>query len=167
MKVLRLLPVLAAVLLLPALQGCATNYQEESITGGWMESEVRPGVWAVGYAGNGFTSYETIQAYWLYHVAELTLQKGYDGFEIVSDMELSSADAITGFRKVQYYTNHDDKPHLFGTIRLLKKPVFARPPRIFDAAALHAALEPRVKGQLCGSNVCPHVHDYLMPPLKS
>ena len=161
-----LLRAIALALLLPVLQGCASSYQQMGFTGGFEEREIRAGVWGIAYAGNGFTSYETVQAYWLYRAAEFTLQKGYDGFEIISVMNLSSADTGRRLREVQYYTNRDNKPTLYGEIRLLKKPVQADPPRIFNAAALKAALELRVK-QLCGSNVCPHVHDYLMPPLKS
>jgi len=163
----RFLRAIALALLLPALQACASSYQQMGFTGGFEEREIRTGVWGLGYAGNGFTSYETVQAYWLYRASEFTLQKGYDGFEVLSDMRLSALRQETGLIKAQVYTNRDQKPTLYGEIRLLKKPIQADPPKTFDAAVLKAALEPRVKGQLCGSNVCPHVHDYLMPPLKS
>lgn len=157
----------AMAILLTGLGGCATKYQEQGFTGGFAEREVREGVWLLAYGGNGFTNYETVQTYWLYRAAELTVDKGYDGFEIVSDMQLSALAPRAGFIPAQIYTNRDAKPHLMGEIRMLRKPLDARPPKTFDAAALKAALEPRVKGELCGGNVCPHLHDYLMPPLHS
>jgi hypothetical protein len=75
--------VAAAALLLAA---CATPYTESSIIGGFDAKELREDVYRVAFGGNGYTSNETVQTYWLYKCAELTLEKGYYGFEILSDM---------------------------------------------------------------------------------
>ena len=145
-----------------ALAGCATGYGADDITGGYSEAQISPGVWTLRYAGNGYTTRETVQTFWLYRAAELTLEQGYDGFEIVSNMRLSALGG--GLSDVQYV----EKPYLVGEIRMLKKPFTPRPPTILDAHALKARLEPLVKGKLCDDhNVCPHVHDYLMPPLST
>lgn len=55
------------------------------------------------------------------------------------------------------------KPSLEADIQLLKGPVTANPPKVFDAKQLKAALEPYVTGNKCNQNVCPHVHRYIMP----
>src|SRR5262249_23098684 len=37
--------------------------------------------------GNGYTTRESVQVYWLYRCAELAIEKGFTGFEILSDMQ--------------------------------------------------------------------------------
>jgi hypothetical protein len=38
------------------------------------------------------------------------------------------------------------------------------PPKVFNAKVLKAALEPIIMGEKCGiGDVCPHVHEYLLP----
>lgn len=156
---------LAAVLM--SAQGCATSYQSEGLTGGYSEREISSGHWQILYAANAYTTYETVQAYWLFRAAELTLAKGYDGFTIVSDMQLSALGVRHGLIPAQNYINHDAfKPYLMGDIELQKAPLDPHPPRSFDARVVKDLLGPRLK-TLCGSNICPHVHDYLLPPLKS
>lgn len=147
------------------LVGCATGYQERNFTGGYEEHEVTAGVWRILYSGNGYVSYETVQTYWLYRASEITLQKGYDGFEILSSSRLASADAAI-IPVLQREPEMMNKPWFVGNIRLLHKPFTARPPRVFDAAALKARLGPLVDPKkLCGGNVCTHLHSYLMPDL--
>lgn len=150
------------------LAGCASDYSPESLVGGFSESKIGGDVWYVSYSGNGYTSEETVQTYWLYHCAELTLAKGYDGFEIVSPITLSSRDAAKGTMqpiRIQNRALNDyarvNKPWLDGRIRMLKRPFTAVPGRIFQAGALKAALGGYVTGKKCGGNVCPHVHSYL------
>jgi len=69
------------------LASCATPYAPEGLTGGFDTQELRADVLRVRFDGNGYTSKETAQTYWLYRAAELTLEKGYAGFEILSDMQ--------------------------------------------------------------------------------
>jgi hypothetical protein len=155
---------LLLMLVLLAAAGCATGYQERNITGGYEETEVRAGVWRVVFAGNGYVTRETVQTYWLYRCAELTLAKGYDGFEVISGVDLASLPAAEGEgRLVPVQAPLVEKPFMAGTIKLAKAPLIARPPRLFDARKLKEKLEPLVKGKACGSNVCPHFHGYLLP----
>ena len=43
-------------------------------------------------------------------------------------------------------------------------PTVAAPPKLFDARTLKAALTPHMGSDKCGvGNVCPHVHEYLLP----
>jgi hypothetical protein len=162
------------------LGGCgASHYGADQITGGYRETEVVPGVWRVGFFGNGYTTRETVQTFWLLRCAEFTLEKGYDGFEVVSDIRLASDDPYEGafvpakgggggFYMYQIQIYDTAKPILDADIKLLRKPIEVRPPKVFDAAELKARLEPLVKGKLCnGGNVCPHEHDYLKPRERS
>ena len=139
-----------------AVTGCATNYGEQSLTGGYSEQNVGADQWVVRFLGNGYTTPETVQVYWLYHCAEFTLAKGYKGFAILTPLDLAAdGDAARRMRaavvtKAAYF---DDNA------QVTFKP---RPERhVFDAAALKAALAPLVLGPKCGGNICPHVHSYL------
>jgi hypothetical protein len=204
------------------LTACATPYGEQGLLGGFSAIELRPDVWRVNFQGNGYTTRETAQTYWLNRCAELTLEKGYASFEILSDMqfvmspvnddgvapphnrllpasritvlasgqELADASAWRGddagtvrhgrprdkvasvaARSVPVFIYSGGgygvpKPGLEGDIHMIKRPSMA-PPKMFDAKVLKAALEPHMSSDKCGTgNVCPHVHEYLLPPGK-
>ena len=169
-----------------ALAGCATNYGAMTLTGGYKDTELEPGVWRVGFYGNGYTSVETVQSYWLYHAAQLAQDKGYDGFETVKHLKFSSTDAFDRANIVRvrgggggghssgghsgghyvggvYTVYTGPHPYMVQDIRLLRKPFAPVAGRSFNATELKAALEPYVNGKKCNGNVCPHVHSYLYP----
>src|SRR3569832_757783 len=68
------------------LTSCATPYQQSGLTGGAEVIELRPDVYRVAFRGNGYTTRETVQVYWLNRCAELAVEKGLAGFEILSDV---------------------------------------------------------------------------------
>lgn len=178
--------VVVILLVAVSLSGCATPYQPSGVTGGFSVLQIKDEVWRVRFGGNGFTTRETAQTYWLYRAAELTLEKGYEGFELLSQIPLvkpSRSDAVyanesffirTAGGPVYipiYSGNQSNHPLIEGDIRLLKKPFETVPPKIFDAALLKAVLDPHVQGTNCetkskSGNVCPHVHEYLFPKGK-
>ena len=80
---LRLL-MLAAVAV--GLASCAMPYAEQSLMGGFDVKELRPDVYRVSFQGNGITTQESVQTYWLYRCAGLALEKGFAGFEVLTDM---------------------------------------------------------------------------------
>lgn len=188
---MRIAIALASLALL-ALGGCASSYAPSSWTGGYSEREVGQDTWMVSFGGNGYTTEETVQTYWLYHCAEFALSKGYDGFRILSPIKLSAVQALRG-DGVQVIRVHGggggggghssggrsgggyvatygyagapvNKPAIDAEIQLLRRPLAPVPGRTFEAAALKALLEPYVTGPKCNGNVCPHVHSYLYPP---
>jgi hypothetical protein len=174
----RMAPVAAIVAL---LAGCATAYEPDSFSGGFSEIQINPDTWSVRFGGNGYTTAETVQTYWLYHCAEFTLAHGYQGFRILTPMNLAAIDPGRGpsgaeLIKVRgghgggrvvtysygYATSMAPKPTLMGAIKLLHAPIRGRPEdQVFDAAAIKASLDRYVKGEKCGGNVCPHLHSYL------
>jgi hypothetical protein len=79
-----------------ALASCATPYAPTGITGGFDAKELREDVYRVSFSGNGYTTNETAQTYWLYRCAELALEKGYYGFEILSDMRFAKRHPADG-----------------------------------------------------------------------
>lgn len=198
------------------LTSCATPYQQSGLTGGADVRELRPDVYRVTFQGNGYTTRETVQVYWLNRCAELALEKGFAGFEILSDVRFVMrrqpsedrlgprlASAIPSL-KTHIPVSRDEasafsfrpestdaanrplapvrlarggmlfvytapaaagpKPGIEADVHFLAAPMTAAPPRIFNARALLAQLEPIIKAEKCGlGNVCPHVHDYLLP----
>ena len=171
------------VLLALILVGCATPYQPYNPwgTGGYSQKQLSNDVYRVSFSGNGAASVETVQTYWLYRCSQLAIEKGYAGFEILSDIRLVmdvSPDKFFGegneFKKVSSYsapmvvpTYMPPMPAIEADIRLLKNPITEMPPKVFDAAKLKDRLEPFVSGKKCGGeNVCPHVHMYLFPEGK-
>ena len=78
----------------------ATPYQPnipgQATSGGYSEIRVEPDRWRVSFQGNTLTSRETVEAYLLFRSAELTVQQGYDWFEMVdrhTSADLSNDDS--------------------------------------------------------------------------
>jgi hypothetical protein len=167
------------------LSACATPYGSAGLSGGYSETKLDDATYVVTFAGNGYTTAETVQTFWLYRCAELTLAQGYDGFEITSDVHLISNirpahddgavlipvhggsggggghGGYHGYIFVPVYGGNAYKPVITGHIRMFKKPFTASPPNSFDAAELQQTLHPLVIEHLCDKNVCPHPHTYL------
>ncbi|MCP3470452.1 hypothetical protein NLM33_08975 [Bradyrhizobium sp. CCGUVB1N3] len=205
-----MLAAMAAVLV-----SCSTPYQQQSFTGGSDVKELRPDVYRVSFQGNGYTTRESVQVYWLYRSAQLAVEKGFAGFEILSDVHfvmrrppaddrLGSrlASAVPSLRTripvspqetadfriwdqsdlairsdqpvrlargggVFVYTGGGaaaPKPGLEADVYFLPAPIVSAPPKVFDAKTLIAQLEPLIKAERCNlGNICPHVHEYLLP----
>ncbi|MBR0720678.1 CC0125/CC1285 family lipoprotein [Bradyrhizobium manausense] len=195
------------------LVSCSTPYQQSGFTGGSDVKELRPDVYRVTFQGNGYTTRESVQVYWLYRSAQLAVEKGFAGFEILSDIQFVMrrppaddrrprlAVAVPSLRThipvspqeaADFRIRDDDlamrpdepvrlargggvfiytgggaaspKPGLEADVHFLPAPVVAAPPKVFDAKALIAQLEPLIKAERCNlGNVCPHVHEYLLP----
>jgi hypothetical protein len=151
------------------LAACSTPYQSSGLTGGFDEKELEPGIWRLSFGGNGYTTAETVQTYWLYRASQLAIEKGYDGFELLSNVQLvgTESEGIQLAASVPifipiYSGGISNKPILAADVRLLKRPFEPKPPKVFDAATLKASLDPLVNGKKCDlGNVCAHVHRYL------
>jgi len=178
--------IIAALFVVAALAACATPYRESNalveaftVPGGYRNTEVQPGVWRVVFSGNGNTTNETIQTYWLYRCAELAIEKGFDGFEIVSGsplVALPDFGATPSGSLLHKTASHGSAPIFIpmyggppailvqrvGDIRLLHNPIMPMAGKVFDAAKLKAALDPYVNRKKCDeNNVCTHEHRYL------
>jgi hypothetical protein len=163
-----------AVLVVLALGACAAPYQKSSLGGGYSEKELEPGWWRVRYWA-GWADRETVQTYWLERAAELTIEQGYQGFEVLQTMRLSDAPDEPQRLPVKIAAGAvfipiivpegPPPPEIEGDIHLLHQPFTPQPLRVFDAQKLLEALAPYVKGPKCKGNVvCPHHHRYLYEP---
>jgi hypothetical protein len=164
--------VLGAVVL---LGGCATAYQKGGFTGGYDELQLDGGIWRVRYGGNGYTTYETVQTYWLNHCADLAIAKGAAGFEILSDLHLTFDVPVeqlgpqeprlkvhSVYVPIVVPGGGPAHPQIIGDIKLLNGDIPDAPPHVYNAAHLKQRLGPLIDGKKCDmGNVCPHVHDYI------
>ncbi|WP_420136503.1 CC0125/CC1285 family lipoprotein [Sphingomonas sp.] len=70
------------------LAGCqtATPYQplapNARSRGGYTDQQIEPNRFRVTFAGNSMTSRETVETYLLYRAAQLTIDRGFDWFEM-------------------------------------------------------------------------------------
>jgi hypothetical protein len=80
---------LAAIALSLGVAACATptpyqpNIRGTGTSGGFSEFRLEQNRFRVNFAGNSMTTRETVEAYLLFRAAELTVQNGYDWFEVV------------------------------------------------------------------------------------
>ncbi len=193
-----------------ALTACATQYGQENLIGGFDIKDLGQDVYRVRFSGNGYTTRETVQTFWLYRNAELAIEKGFTGFEILSDISFvmrqpasgalaaapgsipSSPNEVAGARTAPSEANNaaagdaasrvriaaatpvfiysgggGAKPGIEADVHFLRRPCESAPPKLFNAKALKAALDPIINAEKCDvGNVCPHVHEYLLPKGK-
>jgi len=84
-RLLLAVPAIAAL----ALAACSTPTPYQPLGaggrygGGYASQQLAPNRYRVMFAGNSLTSRERVETYLLFRAAELTLERGYDGFTIV------------------------------------------------------------------------------------
>ena len=76
--------LVATIVLMTALSGCATTYQSEGFSGGFNETRYAADVFEVSFKGNGYTSEQRASDLALLRSADLTLQNGYQFFAIIT-----------------------------------------------------------------------------------
>jgi hypothetical protein len=75
-----------------ALAACATETTYRPATGsgfartGYSDRQLEPNRYMVSFAGNSYTSRDTVERYLLFRAAELTVSRGYDNF-ILTDKD--------------------------------------------------------------------------------
>jgi hypothetical protein len=74
----------AGAVLAPLLAACVTAYQPLGATGGYEDKQLDNDTYQVAFYGNGNTPRPVVLKYFLHRCAELTLEKGYEYFEIFS-----------------------------------------------------------------------------------
>ncbi|MBN1378210.1 MAG: hypothetical protein JXA04_03150 [Gammaproteobacteria bacterium] len=167
--------IIISMLFLSLLTSCgATLYQKRALTGGYEVKHMEGDIYRVIFSSNGYTTRETTQTYWLYKCAELTIEKGFDGFKILSNITLTQQmdpelffQEESVFKKAQYsyvpiYIQESFKPYIEADIKLLKLPFEHAPPKVFLANRLLEEMKQYVIGKKCKQgNVCEHVHGYL------
>lgn len=71
------------------LAGCATPYSQNSMLGGFQETEIAPALYRVTFTGNAYTSLDRVRLYTLLRCANFTLEKGCGYFAEVSPERIS------------------------------------------------------------------------------
>lgn len=100
------------------LFSCATPYQKHGFRGGYSESQVNRDMYEVVFDGNGYTRQATVYEYLKRRCAEITLEKGYSHYII-----LSGKDETSGYiQTINGETSSVEKPSNRVLIKLLKDP---------------------------------------------
>lgn len=113
--------------LIPALLACAvlgacataTPYQQAvNSNGGYENQQIESNRWAITFSGNSLTDRRTVESYLLYRAAELTVQNGFDSFQIVTrETDAQTRFIATGFSSPFFYNFYGFGPHAgFGPI---------------------------------------------------
>ena len=78
-----------------ACAGCATSYQSNGFTGGFLESQLAPDVFEVTFNGNGYTSSKRTKDFTMLRSAELCQKHGFTHFVILGKENSSSTHSYT------------------------------------------------------------------------
>ncbi len=102
--------------LLAMLAGCVqpTPYQPAVDGYGYSEQQIEDNRFWVRFAGNQRTPAATVQNYWLYRIAELTLDHGYDYFTVV-DRNLERSTTYDGTAQLDPGYVTEDGEYVGGT----------------------------------------------------
>lgn len=166
------------------ISGCANTakYQPSDwYSGGYKDIQISDSEFKIYYSGNN-SDLLTIQTYWLYRATNLTLEKGFDGFEILNVRPDPQSSLSTHYRVAcpdleLFCFRSSSTPWIeaYATVRLIRGNIKPTPYRVFDARALKEKLAPIVDGKNCGdpgialatSKVCPHDKGYLIMGQKN
>jgi hypothetical protein len=108
---MRIRAVVLGLTALGVLAGCGhpTPYQPAADGYGYSEQQIEDNRYRVSFAGNHLTPADTVQNYWLYRTAELTLDHGYDYFIVVDrNLDRSTTYQGTGTLSPGYVTEDGD-----------------------------------------------------------
>jgi hypothetical protein len=84
-----------------ALAACATGptpYQPADRSGGYHDQKIESNRYRLHFAGNSYTTKQTVENYLLFRAAELTLENGYDYFVTTAQ----STDTDTRYEQTFY-----------------------------------------------------------------
>lgn len=109
------------------LTSCATGYHSYGFSGGYKEKSLSSDTMLITYEGNGFSSSETAYHYAMKRAAEVTLQRGYHYFEVLSHRNF--VETKTTYTSVTPYGMHANFPNAEITIKFLAAPS----PKSYDA----------------------------------
>lgn len=94
--------IIAALVIV--LVGCATPYQPFELfgRGGYTDKQISVDTYQVAYYGNAMTNMQTLNSLLLYRTAEITLEKGFDYFEVLNGSGRVPMSAYGGFKSVEH-----------------------------------------------------------------
>jgi len=86
------------------LVGCATPYQPFELfgRGGYSDKRISENIYQVAYYANAATNMQTLNSLLLYRTAEITLDQGFDYFEVLNGSGRIPMSAYGGFRSVEH-----------------------------------------------------------------
>lgn len=132
-------------LLAMALAGCMTAYQPRGATGGYEEQKLDDDTWRVSFYGNGNTPRAAVLKYFLYRCAELTLERGFQYFELYAAQRGTQTGAIEPVQVAQYTTYTITTWSASAIVRMYPGDVMMGAPTLFSAKEVTSALAAEVR----------------------
>lgn len=139
------------------LAGCVTAYQPLGATGGYKDQRLEKDTYEVSFFGNGNTSRQAVFKYFLHRCAELTLEQGYEYFEIyatkrdaprssMSEPEYAQARATYRAPTIVYVPgNTVTRWSVTGIVRMYPKDILANAAELFSAREVIGLLGAEVR----------------------
>ena len=122
--------------MLVLLNACATPYQPKGLLGGYSDARLDENTVRVTFEGNGDTAKNTVQNAALYRSAEVTLQYGYDYFEIISGKTHKD---ITTHTTPDSYSEYTTKEKKHGKTKEVKHEQF-EPGSTYDVESFDSSM---------------------------
>lgn len=108
---------LALAVFLIIFSGCATKYQPYSFSGGYKDFQLSSDIFVIDFFGNAYSNMHTIQQYSLIRAAEVTKEKGFNYFIILTNQGINSVSA----RSFENEVSLSQKPSVNMTIKAFKE----------------------------------------------
>lgn len=87
------------------LSSCVTPYQKKGFLGGYSDTQLDSDTARVSYSGNAFTSRDNVENNMLRRCAEVTIQRGYEYFMIITGDTSPTYSSYTSPGTYNQYTN--------------------------------------------------------------
>lgn len=127
------------------LAGCMTAYQPRGMTGGYEEQKLDEDMYRVSFYGNGNTPRAAVLKYFLYRCAELTLERGFQYFELYAAQRGMQSGAIEPIQVAQYTTYTITTWSASAIVRMYPGDVMMGAPTLFSAKEVTSALAAEVR----------------------
>lgn len=127
------------------LAGCTTAYQPRGMTGGYEEQKLDEDMYRVSFYGNGNTPRAAVLKYFLYRCAELTLERGFQHFELYAAQRGMQSGAIEPVQVAQYTTYTITTWSASAIVRMYPGDVMMGAPTLFSAKEVTSALAAEVR----------------------
>ncbi len=151
---------------------CSTPYQKQGFAGGYLDTQLSANTFRVSAAGNAMTSMDRIQNMILLRASEITLEKGYDVFEVIHTSSRITSSVFSQTQEVLTTHTPGQAPSSVtygGGSSTVHKPQADMTIRILKYSDLNSNKEKLEKSQEYGSKyfIAGETYKYLNKSLKN
>lgn len=97
--------MLAFLLIVAFISGCATSYKSAGFTGGYSDTKLQDDVYEISFKGNGYTGSDKTKDFALLRASEVALNNGYKYFLIFEGNNTTKTQLYTTPMQANTYGN--------------------------------------------------------------